>query len=190
MPLRSLRQLFILEGYQVQKEVHKLIMPKKGDVVGFKIGCTTKIMQNFLNINVPCAGGVFSSEIFNNHSCLRLSDFTRVGVECELVIQLGKDFISSIKKIDSKTPEMELNIRIGIHTGSIVAGVIGNESIQYDFLGETVNTAFSICDLTEPNEILISNNAWMQSRNSVKVSSAGLNRLKGMTDYEIFKVRN
>tara|TARA_B100000676_G_C18074715_1_gene846810 strand:- start:138 stop:1178 length:1041 start_codon:yes stop_codon:yes gene_type:complete len=88
----------------------------------------------------------------------------------------------------SADERIKWKIHIGIHFGPVVAGVIGNDSIQYDFLGETVNTAFSICDLSEPNEILISNNAWMQSRNSVKVSSTGLSKLKGMTDYEIFKV--
>ena len=89
----------------------------------------------------------------------------------------------------SKNEEINWKIHIGIHFGPVVAGVIGNNNaIQYDFLGETVNTSFSICDLSQPNEILISNNAWMQSRNSVKVTSTGLNKLKGMTDYEIFKV--
>ena len=89
---------------------------------------------------------------------------------------------------------LNINLNFGMHYGiqfgPVVAGVIGSKSIQYDFLGETVNTAFSICDLSNPNEILISNSAWMQSRNSVKVTSAGLNKLKGKTEYEIFKVVN
>ena len=84
--------------------------------------------------------------------------------------------------------KIQWQLHFGIHFGPVVAGVIGSKSIQYDFLGETVNTAFSICELSKPNEILISNNAWMQSRNSVKVTSAGLNNLKGKTDYEIFKL--
>ena len=90
-----------------------------------------------------------------------------------------------IRQLDQ---QIQWQLHFGIHFGPVVAGVIGSKSIQYDFLGETVNTAFSICDLSKPNEILISNNAWMQSRNSVKVTSAGLNKLKGKTEYEIFKV--
>ena len=103
-----------------------------------------------------------------------------------------KDAVDCALNLISMSIEEKIKwkLHIGIHFGPVVAGVIGNESIQYDFLGETVNTAFSICDLSKPNEILISNNAWMQARNSVKVTSTGLNKLKGMMDYEIFKVQN
>ena len=101
-----------------------------------------------------------------------------------------KDTVNCALDLISLSLEKKIKwkLHLGIHFGPLVAGVIGSNSIQYDFLGETVNTAFSICELSQPNEILISNNAWMQSRNTVKVTSAGLNKLKGETDYEIFKV--
>ena len=101
-----------------------------------------------------------------------------------------KDVVNCAVELISLSLDQQIQwqLHFGIHFGPVVAGVIGTKSIQYDFLGETVNTAFSICDLSKPNEILISNNAWMQSRNTVKVTSAGLNKLKGKTDYEIFKV--
>ena len=95
----SQRPKTILEGYKLQEEVHEFITPRKGSIVGFKIGCTTKIMQDFLKINTPCAGAIFESEVFDNHSCLKLSDFTRVGVECELSIQLSEDLNNTKKTL-------------------------------------------------------------------------------------------
>ncbi len=57
------------------------------------------------------------------------------------IIKLGKEFITSIKEIDKSTPEMSLEIRIGVHTGPIVAGVIGKNKFAYDLWGASVNMA-------------------------------------------------
>ena len=49
-----------------------------------------------------------------------------------------------------------LMLRIGIHSGPIVAGVIGKKRFAYDLWGDTVNLAARIQTSAEPNEIRIS----------------------------------
>lgn len=48
------------------------------------------------------------------------------------------------------------DLRIGIHTGSLVAGVVGNHKFQYDIWGDAVNIAARMEQNSEPGRINIS----------------------------------
>ena len=48
-------------------------------------------------------------------------------------------------------------MRIGIHTGPVVAGVIVTDKFSYDIWGDTVNTASRIENNSEAGKINISN---------------------------------
>ena len=43
------------EGYKIQRAVHDLLLPHFGALVGYKIGCTSPVMQQYLDIPHPCA---------------------------------------------------------------------------------------------------------------------------------------
>jgi len=81
------------EGYQVQRAVHDLLLPQVGSLVGYKIGCTSAVMQQYLNIPHPCSGGVFANGVHPSGASLRAKDFVRVGVECEIAVRLGRDLM-------------------------------------------------------------------------------------------------
>jgi 2-keto-4-pentenoate hydratase len=79
------------EGYRVQRAVHDLLLPNTGPLVGYKIGCTSKVMQQYLNIPHPCGGGVFARGVHESGVSLRAADYVRVGVECEIAVRLRVD---------------------------------------------------------------------------------------------------
>jgi 2-keto-4-pentenoate hydratase len=80
----------VAAGYRLQDAVHEYLTAHgHGPIAGYKIGCTTPVMQSFLNIPHPCAGGIFASTVRDGE--FALADFVRVGVECEIAVRLGRD---------------------------------------------------------------------------------------------------
>jgi 2-oxo-3-hexenedioate decarboxylase/2-keto-4-pentenoate hydratase len=81
------------EGYKVQRALHDLMRPQIGSLVGYKIGCTSKVMQEYLDIPHPCGGGVFEKGVHDSGVKLAASDYVRVGVECEIAVKLARDLL-------------------------------------------------------------------------------------------------
>jgi 2-oxo-3-hexenedioate decarboxylase/2-keto-4-pentenoate hydratase len=80
------------EAYRIQDRVHeRLTAAGLGPLAGHKIGCTTPVMQAFLAIPSPCAGGVFASTVQYGAGRFRHGDYRQVGVECEIAVRLGRD---------------------------------------------------------------------------------------------------
>src|SRR6266852_3800811 len=79
------------EGYRIQDAVHDLLAADLGAMVGYKIGCTSPVMQQYLDIPHPCGGGVFAKGVFDSGASLSTKDFVRVGVECEIAVKLARD---------------------------------------------------------------------------------------------------
>ena len=83
------------DGYRIQDAVHNLLSADFGALVGYKIGCTSAVMQQYLSIPHPCAGGIFAKGVHESGASLRHKDFVRVGVECEIAVRLGQDLVPS-----------------------------------------------------------------------------------------------
>ena len=83
------------EGYRIQRAVHDLLLPQTGSLVGYKIGCTSAVMQQYLDIPHPCAGGVFAKGVHDSGAKLRYGDYVRVGVECEIAVRLARNLAPS-----------------------------------------------------------------------------------------------
>lgn len=90
-----------------------------------------------------CAGGLPTPN--NTHP----QDTVRAAIAMQQRLQA----LMAQKKAAGK-PVFEM--RIGIHTGPVVAGVVGRHKFAYDIWGDTVNTAARLEQGSEPNKINIS----------------------------------
>jgi 2-oxo-3-hexenedioate decarboxylase/2-keto-4-pentenoate hydratase len=83
------------DGYLIQDAVHELLAADVGARVGYKIGCTSAVMQQYLDIPHPCGGGVFAKGVHDSGVSLNTKDFIRVGVECEIAVRLARDLAAT-----------------------------------------------------------------------------------------------
>ncbi len=67
-----------------------------------------------------------------------------------------RDFINELKAQRAREGKQSFQIRIGVHTGPVVAGVVGAKKFAYDIWGDTVNTAARLESSGEPGEVNIS----------------------------------
>jgi 2-keto-4-pentenoate hydratase len=88
------------EAYDVQDVVHRDVEALLGRRVGYKIGCTTAIMQSYLGIPSPCSGGLFAETTHDDGAVLDPAAFVRVGIECEIAVRLARDLGASVDDAD------------------------------------------------------------------------------------------
>ncbi len=67
-----------------------------------------------------------------------------------------QEFITLRKENNQQHQELAFQMRVGIHTGPVVAGIVGVKKFQYDLWGDTVNTASRIENSCEAGKVNIS----------------------------------
>lgn len=92
----TIRPMDLDDAYAVQERHNEILSERgMGKLVGYKIGCTTPVMQEYMNIHEPAFGEVFDSMVFRDHAELKRDDFVEPGVETEIAVTLAHDLPAS-----------------------------------------------------------------------------------------------
>ena len=83
----------------------------------------------------------------------------------------------------------DLKIRIGFHSGNVVAGVIGMHKFAYDVWGDTVNTASAMESCGIPDEIQVSQATFMRLSEHFVFERRGTIELKANQQMETYLLR-
>lgn len=80
----------------------------------------------------------------------------------------------------NKEHDMNLDMRIGINSGPVVAGVIGHSKFSYDLWGNTVNVASRMESTSIPGQIQVSPSTYEQIKNHFEAKERELIECKGI----------
>ncbi len=97
----------------------------------------------------------------------------------EAMAQFGLGMLAALQRINATHEGIPLQIRIGIHTGPVVAGIIGHHKFIYDVWGDTVNVASRLEENSLPDRIQVSEMTRRILAGRYRFEPRGLISLKG-----------
>lgn len=99
-------------------------------------------------------------------------------LHCQHIADFALEAIEVIKNYQMAEP-YSLKIRIGIHAGTIAAGVVGKNKFSFDVWGDVVNLADRFQSTGQPNRVHVSESVHQRLFEDFEFDSGGIVNIKG-----------
>jgi class 3 adenylate cyclase len=96
------------------------------------------------------------------------------------------EMLEVVKRRDREDSPVRWKIRIGIHTGPVIAGVVGINKIAFDIWGDTVNYSSRMESSGEPNRINLSERTWSRVKDFFECEHRGKVATKEKREYDMY----
>lgn len=111
--------------------------------------------------------------IFAHHGCERIKTIGDAYMSvsglpggnsghCRALLRAAMDARAFLERRNKKGPFV-WQMRMGVHTGRVVGGIVGKEKYIYDIFGDTVNIAARMENYSEPMQINVSEAVYLQT---------------------------
>jgi len=139
----DLLDLTTTRAYALQTEIARLREQRGERVMGYKVGCTSRVIQTQLGVREPIFGRIFDTDCFRSGARLSYARFANLAVEGELAVRLGQDLTGSTVSENAcweaieavfpvielhhyvlhaaSSPELQLIATSGMHAGLVLA---------------------------------------------------------------------
>jgi 2-keto-4-pentenoate hydratase len=81
--------LGMADGYAVQQELTRLLLADGDRIVGYKVGLTSKPMQQMIGVDQPDYGPVLASTVYADGDIVSVGSFIQPRLEAEIAFVLG-----------------------------------------------------------------------------------------------------
>jgi CheY-like chemotaxis protein len=98
-------------------------------------------------------------------------------------VQCGLEMIAAAQRTPAKWW-----VRVGVHIGPVIAGIVGHKKYAFDIWGDAVNTAARIESHGVANSVTVSGEAWQKVAGVCRGQSLGLVQVRGKGAMEMFRV--
>jgi class 3 adenylate cyclase len=102
------------------------------------------------------------------------------------VVSAAMEIIEFTRNLKEKKGDLGFEVRIGIHSGPVVAGIVGIRKFAYDIWGDTVNTASRMESSSEVGKINISESTYELVKHKFNCSPRGKINAKGKGEIEMY----
>ncbi|MBT8191970.1 MAG: GAF domain-containing protein [Acidimicrobiia bacterium] len=177
---------------RVQARRHECVAVLFADIVGFTEYCDTHDPEEVLDALTKIT--LRFEEISELHGLEKiktigdsfmaatglLSPMLNPDLQC---VKAGFEMIAACHELGPKW-----SVRIGIHSGDLVSGVLGNKKFLFDIWGDTVNTASRVESNGVPDCVCVSRGSWNRIAHACQGRSRGMIDVKGKGEIEMFLV--
>jgi 2-keto-4-pentenoate hydratase len=130
------------QAYELQSIVSRLREQRGEKVIGYKVGCTSRTIQEQLGVDGPIFGRIFDTGWFRSAARISHGCFANLAVEAELAVRLGQDLSGTVvseqecrEAIEAIFPVIELHHYVVPKTWAAGPWLIASNGIHAGFVG-------------------------------------------------------